>query len=769
MTRNKIIFLFVACTLIFNSCYDEKMEWGRPAGQGDISADEIPLDLAEKISVYDFIKAYAMQYTPNMTIGLGLGADIYIDDAEYQKVANDNFQMFTTGNAMKHASVVGNSGALNFTTIDKFIAAVPSDIKIYGHNFLWHTQQRQAYLKSLIAPKQIVESTGGIANILTGDASDFNGGELGGWSSWGGNKADAKVEAGIGPDGSASMVLSNNGDGNAWEAQFAYTFDDFLQEGKVYAIKFKAKSTVAAGHLQFQYQNGTTNGSQGAYNDFSVGTDWDDFEYEFTVTHSDVNRIILNFGKVGGTYYIDDILFGLKVEDTMDNVLAGDNSTFEGGTTGEWGSWGSNKELVSAEEGVGHNGTYAAVLTNKGDGDAWEAQFAYTFDGYLKKDGVYQIQFQAKSTSDAGQLQFQYQNGTSYGSQGAYNTFNVGTEWVECKHEFTVGFEDVDRIILNFGAVGGTYYIDNIKFGEKKEAAAKSNRTRAQKAGGVHYEIKTPEEKKTALLGAMENWIKGMSEHVGDRITEWDVINEPIDDNSKWRGIDGNFMGGDEPDSEPVETEETGLNLNWGDGHFYWGYYIGKEYATKAFEYARKYTASGSKLYVNDYNLETNPTKLNSLIEFVKYIDENNETGAPIVDGIGTQMHLNIESISREQIDEMFITMANTGKLVRVTELDVCMGTKTPTVDQLAKQAEVYQWVAESYVKNIPEAQQSGITIWTLTDHKREHTYWLPDDLPNLFDANYGRKHAYKGFCDGLAGFDIGENFNSGNLNRTGE
>ena len=26
-------------------------------------------------------------------------------------------------------------------------------MKFYGHNLLWHTQQQQAYLKSLIAPR----------------------------------------------------------------------------------------------------------------------------------------------------------------------------------------------------------------------------------------------------------------------------------------------------------------------------------------------------------------------------------------------------------------------------------------------------------------------------------------------------------------------------------------------------------------------------------------------------------------------------------------
>lgn len=98
----------------------------------------------------------------------------------------------------------------------------------------------------------------------------------------------------------------------------------------------------------------------------------------------------------------------------------------------------------------------------------------------------------------------------------------------------------------------------------------------------------------------------------------------------------------------------------------------------------------------------------------MKYIDENNTTGQPIVDGIGTQMHVST-SITRAQIDAMFQTMAATGKFVRVTELDVQVGTTTPDASQLATQANVYQMIFESYKENIPTAQQSGITIWTLT------------------------------------------------------
>ena len=56
----------------------------------------------------------------------------------------------------------------------------------------------------------------------------------------------------------------------------------------------------------------------------------------------------------------------------------------------------------------------------------------------------------------------------------------------------------------------------------------------------------------------------------------------------------------------------------------------------------------------------------------------------------------------------------------------------------------------------MPEAQQSGITIWSLTDADDEHEYWLKGQTPNLWDASFLRKWAYKGVADALAGEDLG-------------
>ena len=791
MKINKIMIPVVASAMLLTGCDDQIMQWGKPANHADVTKAEIPLAVKEVIANYDNIKDYAQQYTPNMKIGIGMGADLYANNENGEgDLANANYQVFTPGNAMKNDAIMGNSGSLNFATVDKLLAALDGNMQLYGHNFFWHTQQNQTYLKSLIAPTLVVESDGDVANVLSGDATDFNGGSTGGWGSWGSNKKDAGVVAGAGQDGTAALVLENKGDGNAWEAQCAYDFNDFLEMNKTYVIKFKAKSSSPAGELQFQYQNGSTYSSQGGYNNFTVGTDWQTFQYEFTITkYDDVNRIILNFGKVGGTYTIDDIQFGLKQEDPMDNVLAGDASDFEGGTTGSWGSWGSNKESAEVEDGAGYNNSKGLALKNKGDGNAWEAQCAYTFDDALQAGKKYIIQFYAKSTSAAGELQFQYQNGTTYSSQGGYNTFSVGTDWVKCEFTFTPAYDDANRIILNFGKVGATYYIDNIKFGLAKDQTsatrgiqyvlARNGKARkATRAGSkMYYILKTPAEKQAALEGAMEAWVSGVANHLKEKNVVpfgYEVINEPIADGSNmYRGLSEGTFGGTwtdddgntQYDAAPTEDDANGLTLNWGSGHWYWGYYV-PDYHVKAFQLARKYLPADTKLFVNDYNLETSPKKLEALIKFAKEIDEKN--GSPIVDGIGTQMHVtlncsddaekNAASIAelKTKVDAMFQTMAATGKLVRVTELDLSLGTGTPSSNQYKAQSDAYRMIVESYKANVPEAQQSGITVWSLSDNEAEHEYWLKGQVPNLFDKDYKRKWAYKGFCDGIAGEDLG-------------
>ena len=598
------------------------MEW---KSQGDsVTAAEIPLAVKEVLANYDDIKAYAEENHPNMTLGLGIGMNIYMGEDGRRELSRDNFQMITWGNAMKMDAIVKNNGSLNFANLDPALDALQEDgMKLYGHNFIWHTQQNQTYLKSLIAPKMVIDSGDDdkCENIVTN--SGFEDGNDSGWNGW----------------------------------------------------SHYSRSVVSGGH---------------------------DSDYALKCAMDDQTSV----------NYDCQLWWSLS-------------QPLEEGVTYYYGFWVKSPDNISVQL-IGQNSSYS---------------------GLYKK------------------------------------TVTAGSDWTFCEGEFTYDGNpaDVIRIGLQFGGTpNSVIWVDDFKFGPKKDQTSSSKRFYAAKrrAGGISYEYKTPEEKAAVLTDAMEAWIKGMAEHLNEKgivPVGYDVINEAIADGSnKPRGYDGVFGGsvndGDGNvvyDKEPQEGEEyNGLNLNWGSGHFYWGYYV-PDYAVKAFQFARQYLPAETKLFYNDYNLETSPGKLAAVVDFVNKIDADN--GSPIVDGIGSQMHITLSGTNddadnnnakvaqlREQVDAMFQTLAATGKLVRVTELDISLGTSSPSAAQYKAQSDAFRTVFESYFENVPEAQQSGITIWSLTDAEDEHEYWLKGQTPNLFDAKFKRKWAYKGVCDALAGEDLG-------------
>lgn len=732
MKLNKIIPGMALAALMFTGCYDEKMEWGTPDGHGDVNISDIPLNLAEQLANYDFIKAYAAKHTPNMLIGIGLGADTYIDDAAYRQVANDNFQMITTGNAMKHASVITNKGEFNFSTIDKFFDAIPADMPVYGHTFIWHTQQRAAYLNALIAPEIIIEPdpSSNIENII--DNYDFENGTINPWGGWG-NSSTRNVSAqGEGYESNYAMVLTNPSDANTWDAQAAYTLPYTLEVGVTYAYSAMVKADVVNPDFTFQIQNPTTYGGEGYRSFTTVMGTWILCEGEFTCEKEDMSRLCINFGKVAGTYYIDNFQFGKKKEDPdagRTNLLA--NGNFNSNID-SWAKWNGPDGCNTYNETEGNSGAGCLQVVNPDDnnGGEWKVQIHADLAQVIPSGTTFYVSYYIKTAEGVGSARMSTSGKAHY--QGAQT---VTPSWTRAEWTVIAG-GDIEGVNFDLGLKAGTYLIDDVVVSTDPFNVV----TRAATTRGIVEVPKTDEQKKEIITNAMETWISGMMEHCKGRVKMWDVLNEPVTDGTPLlRGVEADI---------PEELDEQ---------EFYWGQYMGKDYAVKAFQFARQYGNPDDKLFINDYNLETNAAKLDKLIEYANYIDQTN--GSPIVDGIGTQMHVTAGSITRAQIDAMFKTMANTGKLVRVTELDVRLGTSTPSTEQLAQQAEVYQMIFESYKENVPAAQQSGITIWSLTDHPREHEYWLPDESPNLFDKDYGRKHAYKGVCDGIAGYDIGTDF----------
>ena len=139
------------------------------------------------------------------------------------------------------------------------------------------------------------------------------------------------------------------------------------------------------------------------------------------------------------------------------------------------------------------------------------------------------------------------------------------------------------------------------------------------------------------------------------------------------------------------------------------------------------------------------------------------------IDGIGTQMHISCFENSTHQnnvkkhITEMFQIIANSGKLCRVSEMD--MGyvrgsnrwASSVKTDQLTeaehkKMADMYEWIIKEYFRIIPPAQQWGICQWCPTDAPDQDYVWRRGEPVGIWDLSYYRKHAYAGFVRGLNG-----------------
>ena len=108
----------------------------------------------------------------------------------------------------------------------------------------------------------------------------------------------------------------------------------------------------------------------------------------------------------------------------------------------------------------------------------------------------------------------------------------------------------------------------------------------------------------------------------------------------------------------------------------------------------------------------------------------------------------------------MFEVMAKSGKLCRVSEMDMgyvpngqTNGIKTSqlTEDQHKKMADFYEWIIKEYLRIIPAAQQWGICQWCPTDAP-DYSGWRGGEPVGIWDLDYYRKHVYAGFVRGLGG-----------------
>lgn len=239
-------------------------------------------------------------------------------------------------------------------------------------------------------------------------------------------------------------------------------------------------------------------------------------------------------------------------------------------------------------------------------------------------------------------------------------------------------------------------------------------------------------------FGAMLNeHVSTVADHFAGRVASWDVVNEAIDENQ---------------------------SHCWRNSVFY--QQLGADFVADAFR-AADAADPNADLYYNDYDTEGgNANKLQCLLQLV---DDLQAQDVPI-DGVGFQMHVQIDWPSTSNIASAFQAIVDRGLKVKITEIDVPLNNpyaSTPfpqytsfTDEAAQRQKERYKSIVQTYLDVVPAHLRGGITVWGIWDGES----WLldfeerqgSDDWPLLFtgpaDGPYERKPAYYGVSEALTG-----------------
>lgn len=727
--KNINLGLGLMALLALSSCADDKFS-------------EYRTDMTKNLKDYQYLNNYeplkkyvedmkaAGKCNPDFKLGIALEAAEFNKQALVYCLAGSNFNEMTAGNAMKMASCVKDDGSMDFSLVKEFVKnAKDAGLTIYGHTLAWHSQQPNKYLNGLIKGKELPPAEKNPGLIITA----------------GEPKADT------------------------WEYEIYYDLDKPLQAGKTYEISLNVRGTNPG---TIDFWPGKKDGSDTQYGagSFTVAESAIDNSFSFT-PNADIDRMRFCFGKIGGTLYFDN--FVLKEKGSDHNLVV--NSTFDENDISHWTkvSWVDVNYKIGNVAGagavdipvsVGHltfddgqnlggwgmdnapkivNGV-CEVGNNAAKADPWNAQVNYE-PGFAFENGTtYHLKMKIKG-SVAGEFGAGFQNPDGYQGCGDFPTINVTTDWKEVDVTTTCNGDNALRLLLNIGKYAGTLYIDDFEV-----YYTKSSNT---------IEL-TDEEKKNILTTAMGTWIDGMMEATDGYVTSWDVVNEALSGEDK--DGDGKF--------DLQSAKRGNVKPDDAKNNFYWQDYLGDiDYVRTAVAAARKSFAAHNgdpeklKLFINDYNLESDwddNGKLRSLIQWIKDWEAD---GVTKIDGIASQMHISCyadpvkqESV-KNHIVKMLELMKESEKLCKISELDmgyVDAAGKDVTYDQMTEEQhkemrDLYTFVLKKYFEIIPIDKQYGITQWCATDSPKD-SGWRPGLPVGLWDLNYLRKHTYAGFAAGL-------------------
>lgn len=732
--KNINLGLGLMALLALSSCADDKFS-------------EYRTDMTKNLKDYQYLNNYeplkkyvedmkaSGKCNPDFKLGIALEAAEFNKQALVYCLAGSNFNEMTAGNAMKMASCVKDDGSMDFSLVKEFVKnAKDADMTIYGHTLAWHSQAANKYLKNLIKDKEL--------------PPDPNGG----------NKY---LEIACGEAGA-----------NKWDKQISYVLPKALVKGQSYVMSVKVKASDGGTFAAWPIWEASDNKNQwGGSNDvqymadYDITNDYSTLKWEFTANFP-IDKLQFVFGNVGGTISCDD--FKLTKAGSDENLI--ENGDFAKESASGWNPTGCTIKVASAAAAVdipvsvGHltfddgqnlggwgmdnapkivNGV-CEVGNNAAKENPWNAQVNYE-PGFAFENGkTYHLKMKIKG-SVAGEFGAGFQNPDGYKGCGDFPTIKVTTDWKEVDVATTCNGDNALRLLLNIGKYAGTLHIDDFEVYYMKSA------------NSIPL---TDEEKKSLLTDAMGKWIDGMMEATDGYVTSWDVVNEALSCADK--DGDGKF---------DLQSAKRG-NVSAADAknNFYWQDYLGDiDYVRTAVAAARKSFAAHNgdpeklKLFINDYNLESDWDDNGKLKSLIQWIHDWEADGVTKIDGIASQMHIscyadpNTQKSKKDHIVKMLELMAKSGKLCKISELDMgyvdAAGKEVKTVDMTEEQhkemRDLYTFVLQKYFEIIPIDKQYGITQWCATDSPKD-SGWRPGLPVGLWDLNYLRKHTYAGFAVGL-------------------
>ena len=715
MKVNKYIISALVCPFVLGSCADWD-DW------------KYDVEKPQTIAQYEYLNDYAplKEYLdrgahPGFKVSAALGVDEFNQQGPLFRLAAHNFDEIVAGNAMKMASCVNDQGVMDFSKVSSFVrAAEDAGLTVYGHTLAWHAQQPRKWLEKLIADKEL---------DVDPDQKTFT--ELSRQTYQDG--PFPFYQMGCAPDiinGSIHFVPTGD-----WSQFFCMTGCS-MKAGNYVAI-LHIKSTKD-GMISLTAQNGWGAEAQKITQKFTVkANEWVDAEVALNDIQGGNYDFILKPETFDGTLDLQSVTIGQYESPAMEVEQEVKHQTYQDGPFPYY-QMGCAPDVI--------NGSIHFVPT----GD-W-SQF-FCLPGLALTPGNYAVDVEIKSTK-SGNIKMTVQNGWGGDAESRDGTVALKEGWTTARFKMTL-------------EQGGNY--DFILKPETFDATLDLKSVTVKKIVKTNSIPLTPQEKSDTLTWAMNKWISGMMQATEGKVKAWDLINEAI---SGGGNVNGFYA---------LQTEATSEH---NPQDFYWQDYFTPEMygpivekaARDAYAAVEGTTPEDLKLFINDYNLESDWDKNQKVKSLVYWIGVWEKKGKELgwntkIDGIGSQMHISyyedpqILESKKKAIQNMLKIMAETGKLVRISEIDMgyvdkdgkdvttAQLEKLPIEERVAKEkamAEHYKWIIEQYFKIVPVSQQYGICQWCLTDSPTD-SGWRPGQPVGLWNLNYQRKPAYGGFADGLA------------------